>query len=60
MKLLKRLQFALKYDIDYDFIVYSIPDQSAMTFLNYQDAKDFSESQLQYKPKVMVSVRRIR
>jgi hypothetical protein len=57
MRLFKRLQFAWKYDFDSDFIVYSIPDQCAMTFLKYEDAKKFSDDQIQYRPKVLVSVK---
>lgn len=59
MTLLRRLMFAIKYDIDPGFIVYSIPDQTAVRFLYYKTAKEFSvsDSQLQYKPKVMVAVK---
>ena len=54
--LIKRLLFAVQYDIEQEFIVYSIPDQLAMRFLSYDDAKKFSDSQIQYRPKIMVEV----
>lgn len=57
MKLLKRLQYAFKYDYDQDFIVYSIPTQMAMTFLYYEDAKKYVAEQPQYKPKIMIAIR---
>lgn len=57
MKLLKRLMFAFKYDIDQEFIVYSIPDQMAIRFLKYEDAKAFTDKQIEYRPKIMVGVR---
>lgn len=56
MKLLKRLAFAIKYDIEPDFIVHSIPDQHAVQFMFYEDAREFSDNQIQYRPKVMVAV----
>lgn len=58
MKLLKRLMFALQYDIDRDFIVYSTLDRPAMQFTEYKDAKKFSDEQIQFRPKVLVSVKR--
>ena len=54
----KRIKFALQYDIEPEFIVYSIPDQSAIRFLNYNDAKEFSDKQIQYLPKIMIAVRK--
>lgn len=60
MRLLRRLTFALRFDFDPEFIVYSIPDQSAMYFSDYKQAKKYSDSQIQYRPKVMVAVRRAR
>lgn len=59
MKLLKRLQFAFKYNFEEEFIVYSFTKQQAIRFLNYEDAKEYSDKQLEYAPKVMVGVRRI-
>jgi len=59
MKLLKRIVFAIKYDIDRDFIVYSIPDQTAIQFTDYDEAHAFSLNQIQYKPKVLVSVEKV-
>lgn len=56
MKLLKRLKFVFKYDIGQDFIIYSIPDKNAIQFIKYKDAKKFAESQIQYRPKILVSV----
>ena len=60
MKLLKRIIFAIKYDIDREFIVYSIPQQNAMMFTEYVKADEFSKSEIQYRPKILVSVRRKR
>lgn len=57
MRLLKRIRFALKYDFDSEFIVWSYKDQNAVLFLDYKDAAKFSEEQIQYRPKVMVAVR---
>jgi hypothetical protein len=57
MKLLNRIKFVFKYDIEPEFIVYSIPDQLAMRFLNYEDAKAFSDKQIQYRPKIMVEIK---
>ena len=57
MKLLKRIKFALKYDIKPEFIVYTTPDFSPMRFLNYKDAKDYSEKQIQYRPNIMVVIK---
>lgn len=57
MKLLKRIKFALKYDFNEDFIVFSIPEQNAIRFLNYKDARDYSDKQIQYRPEIMVIVK---
>ena len=57
MNLIKRLKFAYKYNFEPEFIVCSIPDQSAMQFLNFDDAKEFSDKQIAYKPHVMVVVK---
>ena len=56
VKLLQRIKYAFKYDFESDFIVYSIPDQSAMRFTNYEDARKFSDGQIQYRPKVMIAI----
>lgn len=58
MSLLERIKFAFTYDFDRDFIVYSIPDQTAMIFLTFDDAKKYSDDQIQYRPKILISVRR--
>lgn len=60
MKLLKRLKFAIQYDIEPEFIVYSIPDQLAMRFLDYVDAQAFVNKQIQHRPHIMVPVKRIK
>ena len=59
MKLLKRLQFALKYNFDMEFIVYSFYDKSPMRFLKYEDAKRFSDIQIQSRPKIMLEVTKL-
>ena len=58
MRLLKRLAFAIKYDIEPDFIVYSVPDQQAVQFTFYKDAKEFSDNQTQHRPKVLVEIKK--
>lgn len=58
MKLLKRITFAFKYNFNSEFVVWSEPDQTAMRFLQYEDAKDFCNKHLEYRPKVMVAVER--
>lgn len=59
MKLFKRLLFAIKFDIEQEFIVDTARDQLAMRFVNYEDAKKFTEAQIQYRPKIMVGVTKL-
>lgn len=59
MNLLKRIKFALKYDIEPEFIIYSAPDQTAIRFLNYDEAKQWSDRQIQYRPKVLVGIKKV-
>lgn len=59
MRLLKRLKFAFKYDFVGELVVYSFPDQLPARFLNYEDAKAFSDSQIEYRPKVMIGVEKL-
>lgn len=59
MGFFKRLKFAWKYNIEPGFIVYCIPDQTAVRFLDYDEAKKFSESQIQYRPNVLVEVEKL-
>lgn len=56
MKLIQRLRFAVNHDFERDFVVYSIPDQTAMRFLKYEDALAFSQKQIQYRPKILVEI----
>lgn len=58
MRLLKRVKFAFKYDIEPTFIVYAAPNQTAIQFIRYKDAKDFVNKQIQTKPKIMVVITR--
>lgn len=62
MKLVKRIKFALKYDIEPEFIVapFGKPTFEIIRFLKYEDAKDFAEQQpMQYgRPSIMVIIRK--
>lgn len=59
MKLLKRIRFAIKYDIEPPFIVWDFKHEAGVVFQEYDDAKKFSDEQIQYIPKVMVEVRKV-
>lgn len=56
MNLLKRLKFAVAYDFDSAFIVHTPPEQYGYRFLSYKEAKAYSDSQIQYRPKIMMAI----
>lgn len=58
MKLLEVIKFALMYNIERNYIVYDFKNQMFCSFLHYKDAKDFSDSQFMYRPKVLVEIRK--
>lgn len=60
MKLFKRLVFAWKYDFSQEFIVFDFKDQQAVRFLSYKDAREFSQKQIEYLPKVLMEVRAVK
>ena len=59
MKLIKRIKFAFKYDIEPEFIVFDQTTQQAVRFLKYEDAEKFTHKNIQYRPSVMVKVEQL-
>lgn len=55
MTLFKRLAFALKYNMSYDWVVVS-PDSGAVRFLEYKDAKKFADEHPEYRLHVFKAV----
>ena len=58
MKIIDRLKFIFTYDVELQFLVFDFKGQQGMTFMKYKDAKKFSDEQLEYRPKVMVEIRK--
>lgn len=56
MKFFQKLRFAFQYDIEPEFIVYDFKGQRAVRFQSYEDAKKFSDEQIEYLPKVLVGI----
>lgn len=57
MTLLNRIKFAFKYDIESEYIVFDFKGQQAMRFLEYEDARKFSEEQVEYLPNVLIAIK---
>jgi len=58
MNFFDKIKYVLSYDIGYEFYVFDFSAQQFVQFIKFEDAKAFSDSQIMYKPKIYVSVRK--